>query len=531
MKGKPASGGGGWTALSGPAKGILGLLPYGLLGLGPPLWLILSSVNDPSGFQLCALASGRIYLLLSKTLLLAASTAVLSVILGLGCALWLSGGRGFLRRFGRTVYLAPLFIPSYLVTLCWMSLMGRGGGLHRILEWAFGAAPSPYGFPGALWVYTVTLFPLVTLFALAALESISSDTLESGKVQTGPGDLWRRGVLPLLFPSAAAGGSLAFVLTLTDHGTASLLQFPTYAMEIFADFSQSGAPSRALALSIPLLALTAVPFLAFLFLERRTPLFSKNPVDNFLPVSDRPTPLKFWGAVSAAFLLLSIAVPVITLLHRTGSVNSFRMALASSSREMAVSLFTALGAAILTTACAWPLTRALFRSKSLWLRILCFLPLAVPAPLFGIAVVHLGNLPILRELSGSPAILVLTHTGRFLPIALLIQVLFYRRVDPYLFEAASLPRVSRLRRFAAVILPLETPAWLASGLAVFALSLGEIGATLLVTPPGYGTFPGKLFNLLHYGAGDQAAGMALGLLLILLTGGGAAVALHRWRRH
>ena len=55
---------------------------------------------------------------------------------------------------------------------------------------------------------------------------------------------------------------------------------------------------------------------------------------------------------------------------------------------------------------------------------------------------------------------------------------------------------------------------------VFVLSLGEIGATLLVIPPGLGTVALRLYNLLHYGAPASTAGLALSLLGIILVAGG-----------
>ena len=69
-------------------------------------------------------------------------------------------------------------------------------------------------------------------------------------------------------------------------------------------------------------------------------------------------------------------------------------------------------------------------------------------------------------------------------------------------------------------LPLMAGGLSAALVVVFALSLGEIGATLLVIPPGLGTAALRLYNLLHYGAPASTAGLALSLLFIILAVGG-----------
>jgi iron(III) transport system permease protein len=48
----------------------------------------------------------------------------------------------------------------------------------------------------------------------------------------------------------------------------------------------------------------------------------------------------------------------------------------------------------------------------------------------------------------------------------------------------------------------------------FILSLGELGTTLLVIPPGRETIPIKIYNLMHYGADQLVAALCLILIVI-----------------
>jgi len=70
----------------------------------------------------------------------------------------------------------------------------------------------------------------------------------------------------------------------------------------------------------------------------------------------------------------------------------------------------------------------------------------------------------------------------------------------------------RLRR---VTLPLIAPYLLAAFSLSFALSMGELGATIMVYPPGWVTLPVGIFALTD--RGDIFNGAALTMILVLTT--------------
>ena len=74
-----------------------------------------------------------------------------------------------------------------------------------------------------------------------------------------------------------------------------------------------------------------------------------------------------------------------------------------------------------------------------------------------------------------------------------------------------------------VRLPLLSPGLLASASLIFALTLGELGATLIVVPPGQPTLTLRIYNYLHYGASDVVAGLCLAMLLLTLAAGSLSV--------
>jgi iron(III) transport system permease protein len=62
---------------------------------------------------------------------------------------------------------------------------------------------------------------------------------------------------------------------------------------------------------------------------------------------------------------------------------------------------------------------------------------------------------------------------------------------------------------------------------VFAVSTGELGATLIVAPPGYSTLTMRIYSYLHYGASESVAGLCFIMILMALALGFLAVIILR----
>jgi iron(III) transport system permease protein len=149
------------------------------------------------------------------------------------------------------------------------------------------------------------------------------------------------------------------------------------------------------------------------------------------------------------------------------------------------------------------------------------LPLAVPASLVGVGLIALWNQPLL-PLYGSPAMPVLAGLARFLPIATLIVLAQLRRLDPLLVDAATLLQAGRMQAWREVIVPLLAPGLIAAFGVTFVLTTGELGATLLVVPPGQATVTMRVYSFMHYGAAPSVAGLCLTTVAAASLAGAAA---------
>ena len=119
-------------------------------------------------------------------------------------------------------------------------------------------------------------------------------------------------------------------------------------------------------------------------------------------------------------------------------------------------------------------------------------------------------------LGGTRWIVILAHTVLVLAFAFSAVSAALDRLDPAYRQAAESLGADPVRVLLRVTLPLLLPALgAAAGLAV-ALSMGELGATVMVYPATWKTLPVTIFALTDRGQALQAAACTTVLLLVTL---------------
>lgn len=501
-----------WVALA--AFVVLSLLPVLFLGA---MWLIPALAGEWHMFG-WAVPSLRALHLLGRSLLLATTVTAAATVLGTLLAVWLRG-HGRVQRLVQSVYLIPLLIPPYVHALTWMAVAGRRQVLEQAFGWLLGperVALSTYGFWPAAAVLTLATFPIVTLLVHSALEGVEPELYEAASIVESPWRVAWRLLPPLVLPALLAGAGLVFVLSLVAYGVPSMFEYNVYVMEVYASFSQSFDPLRAFALSLPLALIAAVLLAASQSRLRSNPLRGRPGSPLRLPTSTWPWPVRAVLVASVVAWAVATVVPVVVLLARGAMPSTVAAAMSPAWDDLALTVAVALGSGAIAAAVALPLAGALARSTRLWRLawLVCALPLAIPAPLIGIALIHIWNRPLLEWGYGTALMLVVAHVARFLPFAVYAAASRVRHIDPSLTEMASLHNVGWWRRFAWVQLPMAAPAAVIALLVVFVLSLGELGASLLIAPPGQATLPMRIYNLLHYGATDVVSALSLIMLVV-----------------
>ena len=210
----------------------------------------------------------------------------------------------------------------------------------------------------------------------------------------------------------------------------------------------------------------------------------------------------------------------------TGRVRSWsaakvieRVAAAPSEYRAELWQSAQLGAAAATAALliAAPLAFSMRGPRRLpWGRLgVLALVLAVPGPLLGIAVIRLLNRPPDSPLAGLAWLYDtnfapwLVQTIRALPLVTLVLWPALASVPQSMLDTAATDGAGWWRRLLWIALPQRWPAVVAAWLVGLAVAVGELGATVLVVPPGPTTISVRIFSLIHYGVDDRVASICL----------------------
>jgi iron(III) transport system permease protein len=516
----------GWPA-------VVALAAWLLIVLGPPLALakeaagLLAAAPDtgwPALLGLVAPGAARAGLL-GRSVALAGGAAVAATVLGFLAATVLWHTR-FRRLRWLLLALAPL--PPYVHALAWTTAWARwaswtgdavapGGGLAQ-------------GAWGAALVLVMTALPLATGLALVALTGLPPELVEAARIAQGDAAALRRVVLPLAAPMLLAAAALLFALLLLDYSVPALFQVEVFALALFADYSAHGSAARAALAALPVVAIAATAVVLALASTRRAAVRldwrpARRGEPSRAPVLRWPVAWRFARVVGMVALVAHLLVPAIFLVVGAASPERVATALTAAAPELRFSLQTAAATALL----GLPLAAAAARRLDVGRfgeGLLVLAPLALPAPLVAVGFIVLWNRPGLAGVvyDGGPGP-ALVSLARFLPLAALVLLAARRRRDPLPVEASLLMGGPWWRRAWRIDLPMAYPGLAAAAALLFALSLGELGATLLVAPPGRATLAMRVFNYLHYGASDAVAGLCLAMAGLTVLCGALAMML------
>ena len=203
--------------------GLFLLLPYALM-LAHSFWAVREGILVPQWNldNYAALFSKPVYLgVLLRTMRIAASVTLCSLLLGYPLAYYLSFHAGARKELLYQLVIVPLWV-SYLVRgYAWKTILGSEGVLNGFLQYLH-LTHEPVAFllysPFAVVLMLTHIYtPFVFLPIYAALEHIPRPLVEASQdLGAGSAQTFLRVILPLSIPGLLAGATFAFVLSLGD---------------------------------------------------------------------------------------------------------------------------------------------------------------------------------------------------------------------------------------------------------------------------------------------------------------------------
>jgi spermidine/putrescine transport system permease protein len=217
--------------------GFFLLLPYALM-FAHSFWAVRDGmlVHEWNLRNYHTLLSNPVYVgVLFRTMRIAASVMLFSLLLGYPLAYYLSFHAGPRKELLYQLVIVPLWV-SYLVRgYAWKTILGSDGVLNGFLQYLH-ITHEPVGYllysPFAVVLMLTHIYtPFVFLPIYAALEHIPRPLVEASQdLGANPRSTFLRVILPLSMPGLLAGATFAFVLSLGDFLAPLLVGGPSGTM-------------------------------------------------------------------------------------------------------------------------------------------------------------------------------------------------------------------------------------------------------------------------------------------------------------
>lgn len=467
-------------------------------------------------------------------------STILTFILGIPSAILFSKFEFRGKSLLRVLTAIPFMLPTVVVAAAFNSLFSYKvtGSMLQV----FNLQPSTFNFLLILTAhvfYNTTIVIRIVGNALSRMDSRLEDSARILGADTFR--VWRDIILPLLRPSLLAAVLLVFMFDFTSFGVILLLggsNFSTLEVEIYIRALKLPNLNLAALLSIIQLAFTLI----FSVLYTRIISQVNTQTAPRFSAARPPKTLKEKIFVFTLALLLSsfFFLPLASLPIRSltrleadrGQRGEIQYGFTTDYYEELFinrrgSLFyvppvqavlNSLGYAVVTVllslALGYPAASALAKPTHLerYLDPFIMLPLGASAVMLG-----LGFILSFGRALASPFFVPIAHTLIALPFVIRTLQPALASIPERLRQAAATLGASPFRVWQTVDFPILSRATLSAATFAFTVSLGEFGATLLITRPEYPTIPIAIQRFLSQPGGlnfGQAMAMATVLMVL-----------------
>jgi iron(III) transport system permease protein len=447
--------------------------------------------------------------LVARSLFLAASVSVASVLISVPAAWLVTRGDIPFRSGWRVLLALPLAIPSYLAAFAWIS-------------WR----PSMAGFTGAFVVLTLVTYPYVFLPVCAALSRLNP-AIEEIAVIHGRGRSLQLILLAArqVRGSIATGALLVALYVLSDFGAVATMRYDAFTWVIYSSYRSGFNPSRAAILAIVLVLIALVLLFGEKILrgQNESHLSARsvdaNPRHR---VSIKPVAIAYLSTI----IIFALAFPiwrVVTWVYRYGSEDS----MADIATALWHSVFFSGLAALATIQLALPIGILAGRYPSRSTTLLeqsTYVTHALPGIVIAISMVFLG-VRLLEPIYLRTPLLVIAYVALFLPVAVGSIRSAAEQIPDSLDEVSRSLKLSQWAIVRRVTLPLLAPGLLSAGALVMLAGMKELPATMLLRPTGSETLATRLWT--YTSVSDYAGAGPYALAIIVFVSIPTAIASRR----
>ncbi|EPD54205.1 iron ABC transporter permease [Paenisporosarcina sp. FSL H8-0542] len=454
---------------------------------------------------------------IKTSLILISTTAILTIFIGLSLA-WLIAQYQFpLRKFLKWALILPLSIPPFIGAYTYHGIVNYTGVIQKTLRDRFDMELNPSFFdimnlPGAIFIYTMFLYPYVYTITRIFLSQQSASLIESARVLgKGPWRTFFQVVIPISRVSIIGGASLVVLEVLNDYGVVKYFGIQTFTTAIFQTWFGLGDIESSIKLAASLMGFVILILLIEKILRgRRQYSYSTTKV--------RPLPLiqlrgmKAFLATGYGLLILSLGffIPIAQLIDwmlltfGTIPMDEFLTYVKNSVTVAGISAFVIIVFALIVG----NFSRLVHSKVAKLFPKLTILGYSIPGAVISVAVVTAfialdRFLAPLYQMLGVGTTLVLSVSLTMLISAYIIRFFAigynsiesgYDKIGTDFRDASRLLGVGPTKTFFKVDVPMLKGAIISGYILVFIDILKEIPLTLILRPFNFDTLSTKAFQ-------------------------------------
>ena len=435
-----------------------------------------------------------------------------------------------------TLAILALVSPPFIGAYAWITMLGSNGWLRHGFESIGIPMPTIYGPLGMVIVFSLKLYPFVYLLTSGALSNINS-SLEDAAESLGypPFSKFIHVTLPLILPAISTGALLAFVLSLADFGTPSIIgrNFRVLSTVAYNLFTSEMGGNLGLASTVSILLILVS--LIFVYMQRiiiRNKDFGSNMLNP--PEIKKLTRLTTIPVHFLCYFIVFLSsLPSIVVIYNSfrntsGPVfqsgfglDSYRKVINNVPEAIFNSFLFSASAVILIVLCGTLIGYVVARKPSILtgsLDSMLMIPYIVPGVVLGLGfIVSFNSKPVV--LTGTAIIIILVIFIRRLPYSVRSGVSILKQINIGIEDAAASLGSGPAKTFVKITLPLMLPGVFAGAMMAFITAINELSSSIILYVGGTVTMPVRIYLSVL----DGEFGTAASLSTILLVATGVAV--------
>ncbi len=489
----------------------------------------------------------QVYRVISFTLLQAAVSTLGALMIGLPGSYILSHYEFRGKKLIRAISVIPFVLPSILIVLGFVIFFGNSGILNVVLMRLFSLEEPPfkilYTFNAIILAHSFYNFPIVLSIVsnfwslLPVKMNQAASTLGAKRFK-----VFLTITLPRLIPAIISASTLVFLFCFSSFAILLVLgggpRFTTIEVDIYQKARLTGDIQGASAMAVLSIIIALVLVAIYSYTQQRMSNSEeldsgKNTLQSNRHLSSPAG--RICVALYTVFTSLFVLGPLLSIVYRsffasasrtakmTFSLQNYRKLFESFSsvpaqtfqslvNSLVIAALSSFTAIIFATMLSSRLVTST-KKKQFSLEIFAMLPMAVSSVILGLGY-YIVSLYTSRIGISKMVLVILAHVVITSPFVLRTLLPSYRRI-PFTYRQSSLTLgASVAKTFILIELPLLKGAIATSAAFAFAISMGELNATLALADSSIVTVPLVLYRLI--GSYNFASSCALGTILMVI---------------